>query len=119
MPIKPTLLFFAYQICPNASLSTQNVTLANLARLAVTQCTPVFQENEDAEIGVGLYHDRVYVDMRDTYKFWNPAGSFTSHVRSAAQFSTYMRELFDAAAGKRMILCDDSHCAMLSKTYSC
>ena len=88
----------------NSNLSTQKVTLATLARLAVTQCTPVFQQ-VNSEIGVGLYHDRVYVDVRNTYKFWNPSGTFSPQVRSAAEFKIYMQRLFEAAVGEGVCVC--------------
>ena len=88
----------------NSNLSTQKVTLATLARLAVTQCTPVFQQ-VNSEIGVGLYHDRVYVDVRNTYKFWNPSGAFSPQVRSAAEFKVYMQRLFEAAVGEGVCVC--------------
>ncbi|XP_076459559.1 uncharacterized protein LOC143292830 isoform X2 [Babylonia areolata] len=98
-----SILGLSFEIRPNTSLSSRNVSLASLARLAVTLCTPVFQEKDEQQIGVGLYQDRVYVDMRDSFLFWNPAGSFSSHVKSPAEFMTYMASLFEAASDSRVI----------------
>lgn len=101
-----SILGLSFEIRPNSTLANQNVSLANLSRVAVTQCTPVFQEVEQ-EIGVGLYKDRVYVDMRDDFIFWNPAGSFAYPSKSAAEFKTYLTHLFEAANDSRIIEPDD------------
>nr|KAG5714696.1 hypothetical protein BaRGS_000184 [Batillaria attramentaria] len=92
----------SFEVRADSSQSITNVSLAAIARLAVIRCTPEFKK-ADSEIGVGLYHDRVYVDMRDTFKFWNPSGSFSTQVKSAAEFRVYMQQLFEAAYGSRII----------------
>ncbi len=43
-----------------------------LARLAVTQCDKIFDE-EDMDLGIGLYKDYIHVDVRDQALAW--AGS--------------------------------------------
>lgn len=92
----------SFEIRADASQSSVNVSLATLARLAVIRCTPEFKKAE-SEIGVGLYQDRVFVDMRDEFKFWNPSGSFPPQVKSAAEFRDYMQQLFSAAYDGRII----------------
>lgn len=74
------------------------MSLADLARLAVKQCTPVFKK-ANREIGVGLYPDRVYIDIRLSFRFWNPSLQYSSVVRSPEELTTYMKRLFSAAFG--------------------
>ncbi|XP_025089371.1 LOW QUALITY PROTEIN: uncharacterized protein LOC112561236 [Pomacea canaliculata] len=79
-----------------------NMSLADLARLAVKQCTPVFKK-ADREIGVGLYPDRVYIDIRLSFRFWNPSLQYSSVVRSPEELTTYMKRLFSAAFENRVV----------------
>ncbi|KAL8564023.1 hypothetical protein ACOMHN_024703 [Nucella lapillus] len=101
-PYVSAILGLSFEVRPNSSQSSQNVSLANLTRVAITQCTPIFQENEQ-EIGVGLYNDRVYVDMRDDFTFWNPSGSFARPSKSSVEFKAYITDLFEAANDSRLI----------------
>ena len=36
----------------------------------VLNCAPLFAENAASEMGIGMYSDGVYVDMRENFLVW-------------------------------------------------
>jgi hypothetical protein len=44
-------------------------TPQTLAQKAVEQCSPTFDIQNEA-IGIGIYSDSVFVDIRDTFELW-------------------------------------------------
>ncbi|GFO23361.1 protein hedgehog [Plakobranchus ocellatus] len=72
--------------------------LTSLAKLAIIKCGPIFQDGGMA-MGLGIYSSMVYVDARDSFKVWNPSGSYSSSYTSVTEYNTYLTSLYSAATG--------------------
>ncbi|XP_067670935.1 uncharacterized protein [Haliotis asinina] len=101
------ILGLAMEVNYNSSHNPNSHTLSHLVQVAVDKCAPVFAEGRQ-EMGVGLYADRVFVDMRDDFDVWTDNVNLIP--REFGSIGVYKAELkirFDAAIEKRLVDPDD------------
>lgn len=94
------ILGLAMEVKYNSSQNPNGHTLPQLAQAAVDTCAPVFAEGRQ-EMGMGLYADRVFVDMRDEFDVWTDNVNLIPHeFGSLGVYKAELKIRFDASKGQ-------------------
>ncbi|XP_071106075.1 uncharacterized protein [Haliotis cracherodii] len=101
------ILGLAMEVKYNSSQNPNGHTLPQLAQAVVDTCAPVFAEGRQ-EMGMGLYADRVFVDMRDEFDVWTDNVNLIPHdFGSLGVYKAELKIRFDASKENRIVDPDD------------
>lgn len=81
-------------------------TPQTLAQKAVEQCSPTFDIQNEA-IGIGIYSDSVFVDIRDTFELWVEKNDLLPTGMTLEQYQDFMEKRASLAISFRIVDPDD------------
>ncbi|XP_050391144.1 uncharacterized protein LOC126810218 [Patella vulgata] len=84
--------------------NTKTRPLHTLVKLAVEYCGPTFHESDKQEIGIGLYSDRIFIDVRTDFDVWTKfPEQMPTEYKSLADYREDMLQRFELAVQNRIV----------------
>jgi len=88
----------AMQIRYSAGTSS-NYTYPYLLQIAIQKCAPLFDLDSEF-IGLGLYSDSIFIDMREIFEFWVESDNLIPNGMDFDTYDSFLETEILAAVGK-------------------
>ncbi|ESO84934.1 hypothetical protein LOTGIDRAFT_235988 [Lottia gigantea] len=86
-----------------SSNNTVERPLYTLVKQAVDYCGPLFNDGVKEEMGVGLYQDKIFVDMRSDFDVWTKASNQLPEGKTLSDYREDMLQRFELAVDNRIV----------------